>query len=82
MKLDPDRASAYARSLEDAKAAWTDDPYSPPPPVTAVAPVLRLEAWTLYEHVEGVHGWEWHDEGYEGHVWEAARCLTEGDCGI
>lgn len=45
-----------------------------PPEVTAVASVLGMNPDRLWTHVEGVHGREPHDEGYEDAVWAAAGC--------
>lgn len=42
--------------------------------ITAVAEVLGLDPKALWDHVEGEHGWEPHDEGYEDAVWAAAEC--------
>jgi len=70
---------SYTDELAKAQSAWITAEIlrigdCPPPPVTAVAVVLGLDPDTLWTHVEGIHGWEPHDEGYEAAVWAAAAC--------
>ena len=80
VSIDHTRA-AYDQELAKAEAEYRDLAMwrtLPPPQVTAVAAVLGLDAGRLWDHVEGIHGWEPHDEGYETAVWEAAAC-TEHD---
>lgn len=77
---------AYAAALPVAEAAWTeaelyDARTLPPPVVSAVASALGMDPDALWDHVEGVHGWEPHDEGYEDAVWAAAAgCELADDC--
>ena len=66
----------YIMALKGAELRWQDG--DRPPQVTAVAEVLGLDPDKLWEHVEGIHGWEPHDEGYEDAVWAAAECTEHG----
>lgn len=82
MITDQHRA-AFAATLPAAEAAWADAELHctaalPPPVVTTVAAVLALDPEDLWDHVEGIHGWEPHDEGYEDAVWAAAECTDHG----
>lgn len=80
MTITEEQRRAYAEALAKAKAEWGDalqimmhgEPR--PPEVEAVASVLGLDPEALWDHVEGIHGWEPHDEGYEDAVWAAAEC--------
>jgi hypothetical protein len=71
---------AYAEARARALAEWGDALdillHGEPRPVeiTAVASVLGMDPEALWDHVEGEHGWEPHDEGYEDAVWDAAAC--------
>jgi hypothetical protein len=75
-----DQRRAYAEAYARALAEWGDaiaimmhgEPR--PPEVEAVASVLGLDPEALWDHVEGEHGWEPHDEGFEDAVWTAAAC--------
>lgn len=53
------------------------NPY-PPPYVTAVAAMFGVDGGALWDHVEGVHGWEPHDDGYGQAVWAALWCTSHG----
>jgi len=67
---------ARAKALEEWGDALDILLHGEPRPVeiTAVASVLGMDPEALWDHVEGVHGWEPHDEGYEDAVWAAAEC--------
>jgi hypothetical protein len=52
------------------------------PDVIRVAAELGIDPHVLDLHVEEVHGWEPHDDGYAEAVGRAARCLAVGECGI
>lgn len=68
----------YERELGAAEKAWTEAelPGGPgggaPPVVAAVAKVTGLSPEELWNEVEGNHGWEPHDTGYEYAVWFTA----------
>lgn len=59
------------RAWIERALAGIDDP---PPYVTSVAIMLGLDIDDLWDHVEGRHGFEPHDEGYRQAVWAAAWC--------
>lgn len=48
--------------------------------VADIAAELGLDPHELDWHVEAVHGWEPHDEGYTSGVRCAADCLRAGGC--
>jgi hypothetical protein len=82
-----DQRAAYAEALAKAEAAWVGAELAGlgggcPPQVAAVAAVLSMDADKLWDHVEGCHGWEPHDQGYEEAAWAAAECEREhgGEC--
>ena len=86
MTITDEHRRAYTAALPGAEAAWTEaELYGaanlPPPVITAVASALGLNAETLWGHVEGTHGWEPHNEGYEDAVWAAAEHELKGGCG-
>jgi hypothetical protein len=72
--------AAYQVELPKAEAEWkaSIDPYGgttlPPPEIMVIAKIMELDVEDLWDHVEGAHGWEPHDTGYEEAVWAAARC--------
>ena len=80
MPVTGEQRRAYAEALARAQAAWVEAELPGgagggcPPVVTAVASVLGMNSNRLWTHVEGIHGWEPHDEGYEDAVWAAADC--------
>lgn len=81
--LTDEQRAAFAAELARAEIAWTEaELYGaatlPPPVVAAVAAVFGLRPEALWDHVEGGHGWEPHDEGYEDAVW---RIAAEVACG-
>ncbi len=39
---------------------------------------VGIDPEKLWEHVEGEHGWESHDEGYAEAVLVAAECMLNG----
>lgn len=39
-----------------------------------------LDPAALDWHVEAVHGWEPHNDGYEDAIRQAAECLANGGC--
>jgi len=73
---------AYAEARAEALKEWEGLDaldvmmHGEPRPVeiTAVASALGMDPEALWDHVEGCHGWEPHDEGYEAAVWAAAEC--------
>lgn len=79
MPLNEQVRAVYQQELARAEAAFAEDekPWGPggfPPVIAAVAAVLGIDRDKLHSHVEGIHGWEPHDEGYEAAVWAAAEC--------
>jgi hypothetical protein len=78
MAISDEQRTAYGTELAKAEARWTDGDY--PPQVSAVAAVTGLDPNILDMHVEGIHGWEWHDVGYVDAVWAAAECEKTGGC--
>lgn len=52
----------------------------PDPRVVAYAAEHGLSVDELDEHLEAVHGWEPHDDGYEAAIVDAAVCLALGGC--
>jgi hypothetical protein len=50
------------------------------PAVIETAAERGVEPHALDRHVEGVHGWEPHDVGYDRAVAAAARCLLGSGC--
>jgi hypothetical protein len=57
---------------------YYDDPL--PSAVIQIAARHGVEPHILDHHVEGVHGWEPHDVGYDTAVEAAAACLLAGGC--
>lgn len=51
-----------------------------PQRVIDVAKEYSLDAHDVHWHLEAVHGWESHDEGYSAAVVQAAKCLLAGGC--
>lgn len=58
---------AYAAASRTAEEAWTENDC--PVEIAAVAAATGLEPRKLWDEVEGVRGWESHDQGYQGMVW-------------
>ncbi len=52
----------------------------PLPPVVVEVAGRDLDPHVLAEHVEGEHGWEPHDAGYDMAVSAAAFCVMSGGC--
>jgi hypothetical protein len=50
------------------------------PAVIEVAAARGIDPHALDHHVEGIHGWEPHDVGYDQAVVKAADCLAGGGC--
>jgi hypothetical protein len=71
----PRNSPAYEAAKARAEADWQDG--QPFPVVVAVAEVCGLGVRDLDMHVEGLHGWEPHDSGYEDAVWVAAQCRAD-----
>jgi hypothetical protein len=51
-----------------------------PDKVIQVAEEYKLDPKDLDWHVEAIHGWERHDNGYDTQVTFAAECLANGGC--
>lgn len=66
---------AYRLTLEKYDKAWQDGDI--PHVVSAIADFCNLDPKELDWHVEALHGWESHDEGYAEAVWRAASCLLK-----
>jgi hypothetical protein len=64
----------YRNVLRQAEEEWWEG--DRPCEVTAVARAAGLDPDRLWEEVEGVRGWESHDQGYQGMVWLIAWELT------
>jgi hypothetical protein len=56
------------------------DPDVFPDVTIRVAQAYNLSAEALDWHVEAVHGWELHNEGYDKAVEDAAQCILSGGC--
>lgn len=78
-----DLAAQYQKALAEAEAAWQGGPRGedPPPAITAAARVYGLDPDRLRNYVEGICGWEPHDEGYAETVRESAERLKVLDGG-
>src|SRR6516165_1499971 len=68
---------AFPWALAICEEAWRQRALAgiesdPPPYVSAVATVLGTDAFALWDRLEGLHGWESHDEGYGQRVWQEA----------
>lgn len=64
----------------------TFDPYRDPEPLALelyyIAQMTGLDPEALDWHVEAIHGWEKHDQGYRKALVEAAGCLVNNTgCG-
>jgi hypothetical protein len=74
---------AFPWALAICEEAWRQRALAgiesdPPPYVSAVATVLGTDAFALWDRLEGLHGWESHDEGYGQRVWQEAWCRSCG----
>ena len=64
----------YRKALARAEEEWTEGDTAVE--VSAVAKATGMDPAELWEEVEGVRGWESHDQGYQGMVWLVARGLS------
>jgi hypothetical protein len=66
--------ATYRKALAQAEEEWTDG--DTPVEVTAVAKATGMDPAKLWDEVEGLRGWESHDQGYQGMVWLIAWELS------
>jgi hypothetical protein len=52
------------------------------PRVEEYAEIHGMDVYGLDWHLEAVHGWEAHDQGYEEAIIQVADCLKRGGCEV
>lgn len=52
-----------------------------PQKVIDVSPLYGIDPHDLDWHVEAVHGWEFHDQGYDDQVLAIAECMMDAGYG-